>query len=426
MTYIKNTFINFDLNLEKTFVKVSDQIEIVKKPKVSRHALAQEIYFQPSYCPMVSIHDSAKGSCFRELEIPSASFKLIDHGTHVSQQLAVETTLTLDKYVDRLFHNIMNTITKIYHRHDVVNLCYSGGIDSLVLLSFILELGLIGRTRLINFVNHTQTHETCLHINYEQQLRVNTLLQSLEQQSLGIEYHTFDVRDIVNVFNHHGLAEIKCYATQSLLEKYCDQAFLMGYHGNQIFLHKTIFFDEILIQQPSWQNNLESYISQQQDYYTTSARDFKEPKSLTPLARRHLLAKPWSKLDGYRGNKIYSPIGSNDNFQMTRSLDFSQIHPEVILNAQIARTLITQNSRLDLSQYVGGESIKDNDNLEEIKLPAPLIDPKNLLIPENLIHDQEGVSYIQAEIQRMPATGWLAINSAVSIKSLQHIATHYK
>jgi hypothetical protein len=423
---MKYTFTNFDLNLEKTFLRTGDQAKIVVKPKINQHALARDIYFQPSYCPLISIHDSNKGSCFQELDIPSASFQVTVQNNQVVMMQSVKKTLVVDDYVCKLYDNIRNTIANIYDRHAIVNLCYSGGIDSLVLLSFVLELGLIGRTRLINFENHTQTHDTCLHVNQDQKLKVKTLLENMQSQSLGIEYHTFDLDHIANVFNAHGLAELKCYATQSLLEKYHDQVFLLGYHGNQIFVHKNIFFDELVIQQPSWKHRLESYISSRHDYYTASARDFKVSKESIPIERRHLLAKPWSKLDGYQGNKIYSPIGSDANFQMTRSLDFSKIHPDVIMDAQIARSLISMNSRVNLLEYIGIESTKDNDNLEEIRIPAHLIDQKQLVIPENLIHDSEGVSYLRDEIMSMPQRGWLAINSAVAIKSLQHISAHYK
>lgn len=418
--------INHDLDHAKFFVRRDNTgLEIIKRPGIQQHAINREIYFRPSYCPLVSVSDFHQGTCFQDLLIPSGSFKY-ELDTQTVTVSTLDKNLGLGQYISILDQRIKIRIRSIYSQHSVVNLCYSGGIDSMVLLSAIIELDLLPQTRIIVFENFTQTHFSCLHVNGDQKEKVTELLHKIKDKCLEICWHQINMQDLASAFNHGDLADIKCFSTYTLLKRYHNQVFIFGHHGNQIFLHKNMFFDEILLRQPSWIDKIESHISKCSGFYTVSAQQYRVPADLVGLERRHFLAKPWEKYNCFNSNRVYAPIADDADFIMLRSLDFGQIHPDVILYAKVAVELIQSNTKGDISAYIGIESTKDNDCLESTNIPADLINADSLCIPSELQHDPQGLEYIQNEIDQISHRKFLAINSAVSIKSLQHIAKTYK
>jgi hypothetical protein len=411
-------YINYDLNLNKFFTDADHQI--IFRPSKHQYRLDRKIYFQPSASPLVHVGDSDLGSCFKQLTIPTASWIYNNNGTR--QRLPITTEFK--SYTQQIYQNIKESIAKIYSQHPLVNLMYSGGIDSMVLLSYILKQGLGPRTRLVCFENTTQPHPSGLGTNDTKKSKVKDLYRKYQNQLHSIVWHSVDIAHVVSAFNHGQLADIKCYATKTVLDQYQNSVFIFGHHGNQVLLHKYIFLDEIIIRQPDIQSRIQK-LQIDNDYYTTSIREYQIPKEPIGVDRRHFLIKPWSVFHGYRNNLIYSPIGSNENFQLTRSLDFSKIDPWTIMDATMAKDLIRQNVGDEFDEFIDTESLKENDNLETIQLPVDKLDPVALTIPLDLLHSPEGLDYVQGQIDQAHSTGWLPINTAVSIKSLQHISDTY-
>jgi hypothetical protein len=95
------------------------------------------------------------------------------------------------------------------------------------------------------------------------------------------------------------------------------------------------------------------------------------------------------------------------------------------MDATVAKDLIRQNVGDEFDAFIDTESLKENDNLETIQLPVGELDPVALTIPLDLLHNPEGLDYVQGQLDQAHSTGWLPINTAVSIKSLQHISDTY-
>jgi hypothetical protein len=420
---LKSQYINYDLNLNKFFVNADHYV--VTNPDKRYYSLDKKIYFQPSASPLVHVSDSELGSCFERLTIPTASW--IYNGNGTRQQLPMANDIT--SYTQQIYQNIDQSIAKIYNQHLIVNLMYSGGIDSMVLLSYILKQGLGPRTRLVSFENITQTHPSRLGNNSIKKSKVVDLYSKYQDQLHSTIWHTVDINHVVNAFNYGNLADIKCYVTKAILDQYQDSVFMFGHHGNQVLLHKDIFLDAIILQQPNIRSRIQT-LQSCDNYYTSSLSKYQVSNNPIGLERRHFLIKPWSALQGYRNNLIYSPIGSNENFQLTRGLDFSKIDPWTIMDATVAKDIIHQNVGDSFDPYIDTESIKENDNLEVIQLPIDELDPDMLTIPTDLNHNQVGLDYLQYELSRAQCntrytSKWLSINAAVSIKSLQYISQTY-
>ena len=71
--------------------------------------------------------------------MPTGSYIFNDDGGVITKQI-IPSTITLDEYQEALFNNIQTQIQEIYKKYKTVTLLYSGGIDSITLLSFIINL----------------------------------------------------------------------------------------------------------------------------------------------------------------------------------------------------------------------------------------------------------------------------------------------
>lgn len=197
---------------------------------------------------------------------------------------------------------------------------------------------------------------------------------------------------------------------------------MFGYHGNQLLLHKEVFLDEIMYRDPGKKSLIETAISKK-DFYTKSLQNYTFDRELSPLHQHHLLLKPWQKMNAINNNHVYSPIGHDHTlFDLCRTIDFSQCDPEVITDALVARWIIRKNRQEWLFDHISTESTKDLDNLEHVDIPVRDLNPALFDIPHNLNHDKEGLDWIANESSKAKTTGYVALNTLVSLRNLSWIA----
>jgi hypothetical protein len=394
---------NCDLELDKVFLH-RDTNQLAKFNQLSQAKLSRDIYFRPSHCPLITLSDYYQGSCFEDWVIPTVG--------------RLESTVELDDYQHQLYQRVRQSIVEIYSQHNTVILALSGGIDSVCILSFLIELDLVRRTRIMIFRNRTQTHSDCLHTSDVKETNLQALVKQLN--AIDVTELDFGMKEMA-VAMDHSLAAAKCYSTHAILNHYHDQAILFGLYGNYLMLHSDICLDEILSQNPTVADQIKSRQSQQ-NFYTSSLANYVIKSNPVPMHRRHLMLKPWNALDGHNNNVMYYPLASDWAFDQFRRLNFANIDPDTVFDAQVARSFITQNQQSWLMNYVTTEGTRDLDNLEECRIPINMLDSTTLDIPMNLVHDTSGLEWIQNEVALARTTGVIPINSLISIKSLQHIA----
>ena len=409
---------NHDLDHNKFLIKhdkiVTDISTLKHKP------LSREIYFRPSYAPLVSEADANLGSCFDGYSIPTASFTYTkeDSGITCKKQAI---NVSLDQYTHQVYNQMANQIQQIYQRHAEVTLGYSGGIDSMVLLSFISAQNLLPRTNIVCIENHTQTSKYAMHNHNDNKQKVTDLLDKLKSKLKSISWFVIDVEDIAYSFNHGNLEHVKCYSTHSILRRYNNTAFIFGYHGNQILLHKPLFVDELFLQNKISEQEFTEYLSTHENFYTQCLTRYNVNKEKIGVDRTHFLKKPWALMDGINANQVYSPIGTTLTFDLLRSLDFSTMCLNDIANATVARNIIMRNVDTLFNDYIGIESLSDIDNLQDTLIPIELLNPHLVSIPLELNHHPEGLDWIKYEIDLSKANDVIPINSLTSIKMLNWI-----
>lgn len=407
---------NNDLDTDKFFLGPSGNI-ITDISTLKYQPLNREIYFRPTNAPLVNVADSSLGTCFQGYTIPTASYIYTDTADGITCTRQA-TDLNLTDYTNLVHNNIRESIRKIYQDHNEATLCYSGGIDSMVILSYIINQDLLSRTNIICFENHSQSSSMTMHNNQFNKEKVLGLLDKIKSQVKSIQWLTFGVEDIANSFNHGRLEHLKCYTTNALLQKFHNTAFLFGNFGNQILLHKSVYVDELILQGSLGKDDLIKFLSGNADIYMQSLYGYDVDKEKVGFERVHLLQKPWSLLDRINNNRVYNPIGSQQNFDLVRSLDFQTVTFNDLANATVARKIMNWNVDTELDEFVGVESGFDHDSLNSCMVPLSLLNLDLLTVPSTLTHCQEGVDYIYYELDRAKISGEIAVNTLTSIKML--------
>lgn len=406
---------NKDLNTDNWFFHSGTQ-RLAKFSDLKKEPLSREIYFSPTYSPLVHIKDTELGSCFKGWTMPSASVLLIDNGSQIHQK-EISSDIDLGYYQDQLWQHINDNISKIYQKHQLVNLSYSGGIDSMVLLAMVTHLGLLHRTNIVVFKNQTQTDETCIHINPQRQNMMDEVLNRLKKLCHGVSAVNINLSAIIE--GSDDFNKLRCYVTNMLVSQKPNQAWIFGFHGNQLLLHKDIFVHEILLKNPKQSSRL-AEIQKSKNFYTASLEKVDLNQPLIGLQRRHFLVKPWHLLNGINNNFIYAPIGSDDYvFDLCRRLDFSKMDINVMADATMGRDFINYTEQSWMLDFLVTESLHEMDNLEQIQVPVENI---NLSIPD-LNHDPEGLKWLFDQCQLAKSVGHIPINSLVSVKNLQWISS---
>lgn len=410
---------NHDLNTDKFFLGPDSNI-VTDISTLKHKPLSREIYFRPTNAPLINVANSSLGTCFQGYTIPTASYIYTDteHGIVCTRQA---TDLNLVDYTNLVHGNIQKSIEKIYQDHNEVTLCYSGGIDSIVLLSYIIRYDLLSRTNIICFENHSQSSSMTMHNNQSNKEKVIELLDKIKPQVKSIQWLTFGVEDIANSFNHGRLEHLKCYTTNALLQRFHNTAFVFGNFGNQILLHKSVYVDELILQGSLSNDDLSRLLSSDANFYMQSLYGYNVDKEKVGFDQVHLLQKPWTLLDRTNDNRVYNPIGSQQNFDLVRSLDFQTVTFNDLANATVARKIMNWNVDTDLDEFVGVESEFDHDSLNPCMVPVSLLNPDLLTVPSTLTHHQEGVEYIYYELDRAKISGEIAVNTLTSIKMLNWI-----
>lgn len=411
-------FQNLDLNPKKFFINHDYSRLVTDICELKDQQLIKNLYYYPSLQVPLEYYIGTS-SVFKEYTIPTASHKFYptDRGFRCD---SVDKDITLDYYVDQVDQTIRQNIQQIYQDNDTVTLCYSGGIDSIVILSYIMSLDLLSKTDIVCFKNLTQERKN-IDVELAKEEKVLALLDQIRSECNGITWLTVTQDDFVYAVKNLDFRHAQCYVTSKLLRQYNNRAFVFGFHGNQILLHKNIFIDEIIKVRPGARAE---FLNSTKDYYAQGMTNYVPPEHSPGIEYTHMMMRPWAELDNYQGNRVYGPIGSDLAFNLLRQLDYSAIPVDVVTNALVARELINRNSR-SLAEYITTESLHDLDSFKFAKNFVSLLDLEKLNIPTNLNHDPDGLAYLTDALKKSIYSKNIEISILMSVRALQWISSRF-
>lgn len=388
---------------EKIFIKIENQSIFARTAEQlikSHTALSEKIYYDPTKFPLMSVNDIRLGTAWKDWLCPNfdTQFYYNKDNNKITACDVVRNKISLNQYIEKLQIILDNNISEIVKKNKNLFLCYSGGIDSAVILSYLIKKKLQDKVKLINFSNLI-TGKTTNDFNYVKKL------------GFKIANIKIDFDDLINVCNTKSFKKITCYTTYTLLKKYKKNSFIFGFHGNQSLLHKKIFLEQI-----------NKDVSKKG--YCSSLNNWKSIKNPTPLAEHCFLLKSRHERNEINDCKIFSPLGNEEIFEMVRSIDWDNVDPNIINDAKVARQIISNNvgNLLD-SSILETENLTESDTIiGDLKIPFKQLDPEIFDIKVKSFHDKQGYSWLLKEFTKAMKENFIKLNILLLFVLIKNIS----
>lgn len=388
--------------------------------KLKKEKLSREIYFRPESFPLTDPFDYRKSSCFVNWFVPTASFIFEVCGNSINVS-TVENDLSLASYITDLYDQITQEILNLYQNHDTVYLHYSGGIDAIVSLSFLIKLNLLHKTKILTYRSiQPDSNSVYFDNNVNNQLKVRAiknLFSDLGDQLLETIVSEVTPADLLSVINTEPHNRAVAYCTTTMLKRYTDGAHFGGHYGNQSFLHWFPFVDDLLLagHQIDDYNNL---CNDPTTYSKIHVKSYGVSKDVIPLRDKHLLLRTRMSLVNGSGATFYHPLMNNHVAQNIRRLNYKEINFDYLLNARLARQLIHENCGAQLDSYIVSDGA-DGDVIVQMDLEYDKIDPAIFDTFTDLNHNAEGIQWHKYEINLAEKSGRMPVNTLISFKAIE-------
>jgi len=384
----------------------------------------REIYFKPSVSPRLNRLDYRKGSCFSNWYLPSGSMLIDGDNNHVNCISEVAQTFGIDEYKNQVDQSIRECIAKAFQENRIVNLSYSGSMDATIVLAYIINMGLLNRTRIVCFKNRLATAQDALRFDVGRINDINKFFHAYQDKLAGYNWETIEVGDLVKSINTGTtFNQLLSFTLAAVLTRSYNQAWIGGWHGNRTMLHHRMLLDQMRLLDSNNTLAIKQRIDKcwETSYsHTIRKLDFDlEPIHIKFQSNQ---TKPWHALNGYQGHKIYVPFGSESMFKNLRLLDPTDFVFELVADGSFGIELICNNAPELLQWMSKKQSENDIECIEYILVPTDNLDYSKLDIPNDINHHPEGVEWLESELEKSRITGEIEFNTLLSIKNLQWIS----
>lgn len=388
-------------------------------------SLDREIYFRPSYFGVPWLEDYTRGSLYEGWLLPPGSMMLDVTETQISVSYS-KSDLSLSYYNNWLVDHINRQIADIYKKYPTVCLFYSGGIDSITMLSFIKNLGLLPKTHLVYFRNQAIGTELSAR-EKETYNRVLEMVDFLGENILGFSDIDITMDDVYKVINRGDYWATSLYTACAIRDKLDFPAFIDGFWGNMSLVHMHPFIDQLLIDRNDYDSyerartNTDCYSQYLLDYHPPGSRD-----ECIPIAQRHIVPKTYNKINLPGVAPIYTPLNSAAIVENVRRLNCDELSFDDIFNASFAKRIVSGNSHGEYDAFIRHGDQGAANNLRDMCFDTSKLQPEILAIPEHVYHHPEGRQWLEHEVSTSSSTGQISINTLVSIQLQQNLAKYLR
>ena len=379
----------------------------------------REMYFSAGAFPYAIINDDWKlGSIFENFYIPSGSYTF---NKDMGWQKDI-TTLHIKDYEDILYNEIKKTVQEAYSTNKQVNLMFSGGIDSLVVASYIIAMGLENKTNFVTLYDYNQTDKYCMVKDEKLRLTLESFFKTFKNCQDWIKVNVFE-EDLIDACNTKIFDAARSFTSYKLFNRFEDQVFIGGHYGNSTLYHGGYGtqIDEMLLQNPAIEKDLERIFNLPGIYCISNKTGYINHKR--PQSDKHYVKKRTDFLNGINNNEIKFICGSDRIFEKTRQVDWSTwTDPYELVNACIARRIIQKNVGNLFDNFIRHENLLDADAFVDKNLPYESLNKSIFELPNNVHHNTQGVVWFAEEIKRAKNTGYIKTNTIFSMLGIWEIS----
>ena len=246
-------------------------------------------------------------------------------------------TIPLKDYIDLAKNKVEQNMKHILDNSNNLIMLYSRGIDSLLVLSYLIKYDRLKDTRLIH-CGHGPSNKSFIDYNLE--------------KKLGIDVETLFFRhdDIVKYANQPNPFKFRECISRWVLEQFNNDTIITGYEGNSVLMHKW-----------EWVKRLGTPITEQNIYVQDCLNiDWWKPTDLNHHTITFIepYSRNWNNPKEF--GRMLSPISDLELMKILPFVDIRGMDPNFIGDAIMIRDMIYSNVGNKLNSLINKETITWN------------------------------------------------------------------
>jgi len=329
------------------------------------------ICHSPDIFPWIN-NTHLKHTVFKDWEAPSFYLNFKESQGSIIIETLPQHTIPLEQYIQTAKNRIENNVKNLFDNSKNMILLYSGGIDSILLISYLIKYNRLKDTPMIYCYNENTD-------NIIQQKRFDL------EKSLGLNIESINVskQALIDYANQSNPFKFRNYQSHWVAEKFKDKTILIGNEGNSVLFHKWECLKRL--GKPATRKNI--YVTSCHtsiDWNTPIDLDHNTISFIEPYSRS------WN-------NKVFShmlsPISDISLMQMLPFVDIRDMDPNFVGDAELIRSMIYDNVKHELDPLITTENFNwgicdssKNLQIKDIDNSMLDIDFKKRIETKGLIH----------------------------------------
>jgi len=340
--------------------------------------------------PFVNKHHY-KQSCWVGWEASSFYEQFTLEGKYIVRSRIDGNTVSLVDYEKKVFDVLEENFEKIFSKSNNFVLSYSRGIDSLVLLSYIMKYGLLDKTKLVYLDNIFDSDKIKFEI----------------EKDKGFPVEVIPFNDIAKYVNQSDPFAFYHYQSIHLSNLLKNDQVLVGLEGNSALLHKWEWVHRVqrkaTLPHP-YVNSVESI-----NWNLPHSLDFNIISWIEPYGR------PWNNKKCFQN--FNTPISDHRLLELLPFIDLNDIEPNYVANASLSRKIIQKNVGSALDELI----INENNNWlnfhNKIYIKLDIIGKEFLSISANKKRQEiSSFKYLKDQLLKAKENNFIDLSTILSLK----------
>lgn len=354
-------------------------------------------------------YDHLKPTVFEQYEAPSFYHRYKRENDKIIIEELKQHTIPMEEYIVLANNKIEQNMKNFLDRSKKIVLLYSRGIDSLLLLSYIIKYNRLKDTRLIH-IGDSVNKKSYIDTTLEKKLGIDIELMFFDYDFLYKNITTTDPFYCREILYHW------------LVEKFKDSAILNGDEGNSVLFHKWEWVKRI--GKPVTKKNLYTFECENIDWSTPTDLNYHTISLIYPKSRH------WNN-DNLKN--IYAPISDLELLKMLPFIDIRNLDPNFVGDAVMVRNMIKNNVGDMLNHLISSTTLswgsplyKDSVDMKKINIAGCSLEidrykNKDILKLKQKFKHPAGLSSLLKRIDEAKITGEILYKDVIVLKFLNYL-----
>jgi len=341
--------------------------------------------------------NNLKETVFKDWIAPSFYLNFKENNGTITVQELPQHTISLEEYIKTAKNRVEANMKHILDTSSDLILLYSRGIDSLLLLSYLMKYNRLKDTRLVH-LGDTANQQSFVDLSLEKQLGFN------------IDTIFINQNIVMQYANQSNPFKFKMFLNHALAKQFKNKTLLIGYDGNSVLMHKWEWVKRL--GKPTTKKNNYVKSCDTVDWSQSTDLHHHTISMIEPYGRNWNNPKDFSR--------TVSPISDVELMRMLPFVDIRNMDPNFVGDAVMIRDMIHDNVGDALDSLIHSETVTWLAPILTQSVNTELLDETALTINIKRRVDVRGVTELLRRIDGAKLDKKINFADLLSIKYINY------